>query len=101
VEVDWDSLERLYAEAGLAPQLPSAMWRASAPIYAKGEQAGYATSGGWSPLLKKYIALAHLESRWAQTGTALEMELTVEHRRRRAAARVVPKPFFNPERKRS
>jgi glycine cleavage system aminomethyltransferase T len=29
------------------------------------------------------------------------MELTVEHRRRRAAARVVRKPFFNPERKRA
>jgi aminomethyltransferase len=101
VEVEWDSLERLYAEAGLAPQLPSAAWRASVPLYADGEQAGYATSGGWSPLLKKYIALAHLRSRWAAPGTALEMELTVEHRRRRAAARVTAKPFFNPERKRA
>ena len=101
VEVEWDSLERLYAEAGLAPQLPSAAWRASVPLYANGEQAGYATSGGWSPLLKKYIALAHVESRWAAPGTALEMELTVEHRRKRAAARIVKKPFFNPERKRA
>jgi aminomethyltransferase len=101
VEVEWDSLERLYAEAGLAPQLPSAAWRASVPLYANGEQAGYATSGGWSPLLKKYIALAHVESRWATPGTALEMELTVEHRRKRAGARIVKKPFFNPERKRA
>jgi aminomethyltransferase len=101
VEVEWDSLERLYAEAGLAPQLPSAAWRTSVPLYADGEQAGYATSGGWSPLLKKYVALAHLQSRRAAPGTALEMELTVEHRRRRAAARVVRKPFFNPERKRA
>jgi glycine cleavage system aminomethyltransferase T len=29
------------------------------------------------------------------------MEITVEHRRKRAAARVVRKPFFNPERKRA
>lgn len=101
MEVEWDSLERLYAEVGLAPQLPSTAWRGSVPIYASGEQAGYATSGGWSPLLKKYIALAHLRSRWAAPGTALEMELTVEHRRKRAAARVVNKPFFNPERKRA
>jgi glycine cleavage system aminomethyltransferase T len=28
------------------------------------------------------------------------MELSVEHRRRRAAARVVKKPFFDPGRKR-
>jgi aminomethyltransferase len=101
VEVDWDSLERLYAEVGLAPQLPSAAWRTSVPLYANGDQAGYATSGAWSPLLKKYIALAHLQSRWAAPGAALEMELTVEHRRKRAAARVAKKPFFNPERKRA
>jgi len=29
------------------------------------------------------------------------MEVTVEHRRRRAAAVVVPTPFFDPERKRA
>jgi aminomethyltransferase len=73
----------------------------SVPIYAGGEQVGYATSGGWSPLLKKYIALAHLRAPWFAPGTALEMEITVEHRRKRASARVVKKPFFDPQRKRS
>ena len=77
VEVEWDALERLHADAGLAPQLPTAAWRVSVPVYANGEQAGYATSGGWSPLLKKYIALAHLQSRWAAPGTAVKMEVTV------------------------
>jgi aminomethyltransferase len=101
IEVDWDTLERLYAEVGLAPQLPSTAWRMSVPIYAGSEQAGYATSGGWSPLLKKYIALAHLRSRWAQPGTHVEMEITAEHQRKRAAAGVVKKPFFDPERKRA
>jgi aminomethyltransferase len=101
IEVEWDALERLYAEVGLAPRLPTTAWRTSVPLYADGDQAGYATSGGWSPLLKKYIALAHLRSRWAAPDTRLEMEITVEHRRKRAAARVVKKPFFNPERKRA
>lgn len=102
IVVEWDALERLYGELGLAPQLPHTAWRASVPIYGEfGEQAGYATSGGWSPLLKKYIALAHLQARWAEPATALEMEVTVEHQRRRAAARVVKKPFFDPERKRA
>jgi aminomethyltransferase len=100
VEVDWDSLERLHAEAGLATRVPHAAWRTSVPLYAGAEQAGYATSGGWSPVLKKYIALAHLRGPWSAPGTALEMEVTVEHRRRRAAARAVKKPFFDPERKR-
>jgi aminomethyltransferase len=101
LELDWDSLERLYAEAGLAPRVPSVAWRTSVPVYSGAEQAGYATSGGWSPLLKKYIALAHLRSAWAAPGTELDIEITVEHRRRRAAASVVKKPFFNPERKRT
>jgi aminomethyltransferase len=101
VEVDWTSLERLYQEVGLATRLPAAAWRTSVPIYAGSEQAGYATSGGWSPLLKKYIALAHLRAPWAAPGTQLEMEITVEHRRKRAAVRVVKKPFFDPQRKRA
>jgi aminomethyltransferase len=101
IEIEWNSLERLYAEVGLAARLPAAAWRTSVPIYAGREQAGYATSGGWSPLLKKYIALAHLRSAWAAPGTPLEIEITVEHRRKRAAARVVKKPFFDPERKRA
>jgi aminomethyltransferase len=101
IEIEWSSLERLYAEVGLATRLPAAAWRTSVPIYAGTEQAGYATSGGWSPLLKKYIALAHLRSAWAKPGTPLDIEITVEHRRKRAAARVVEKPFFDPERKRA
>ena len=101
VEIDWDSLERLYAEVGLATRLPPHAWRMSVPIYSGAEQAGYATSGGWSPLLKKYIALAHLRAPYFAQGTELEMEITVEHRHRRALARVVKKPFFDPERKRA
>jgi len=101
LEIEWESLERLYAEVGLATRLPATAWRASVPLYAAAEQAGYATSGGWSPLLKKYIALAHLRAPWAAPGTQLDMEITVEHRRKRARARVVKKPFFDPERKRA
>ena len=100
IEVDWDSLETLYLDVGLAPQLPSTAWRTSVPIHHDDEQAGYATSGGWSPLLKKYIALAHLKSEYAEVGRTLEIEMTVEHHRRRALARVAKKPFFDPERKR-
>ena len=52
-------------------------------------------------MLKQYIALAHLRSGWADPGTRLEMEVTVEHRRKRAEAKVVRKPFYDPPRKRS
>jgi len=101
VEVDWDSLERAYAEVGLPPQLPAAPWRASVPVYAHDKQVGYATSGCWSPILKKYIALAHIKSTHAEPGTGVSMEVTVDHQRRTAAARVVPSCFFNPPRKRA
>ena len=101
VEIGWEGLERLYSEVGLATRVPQQAWRTSVPLYAGLEQAGYCTSGGWSPLLKKYIALAHLRAPWAKPGTQLDMEVTVEHRRKRAAARVVKKPFFDPERKRA
>ncbi len=100
--VDWDSLEKLYADVGLPPRLPSQAWRVSVPIYDPGgRQVGYATSGGWSPLLKQYMALVHLESSSASPGTQLRMEITVEHRRKQATAHVTPLPFFNPERKRA
>jgi aminomethyltransferase len=101
VEVEWESLERLYANVSLPPRLPSAAWRTSVPVYVDGNQVGYATSGSWSPLLKKYIALAHVTSRYAKPGTAVEMEVTVEHHRKLAAAKVAQLPFFNPERKRA
>ena len=101
LEVEWDALERLYEAVGLPPKLPAAAWRVSVPVFVDGEQVGYATSGCWSPLLKKYIALAHVPVAYSAPGTAVAMEATVEHYRRQAPARVTKTPFFNPERKRA
>ena len=103
LEVEWDTLEHLYAEVGLPPRLPNVAWRTSVPVYVGGggTQVGYATSGCWSPLLKKYLALAHLSPPYGHMGTAVEMEVTVEHHRKRAPARVVRTPFFNPDRKKA
>jgi aminomethyltransferase len=101
LEVEWDSLEALYGELNLPTRLPMAAWRTSVPVYAGSRQVGYATSGCWSQLLKKYIALAHVESTHAKAGTPLAMEITVEHRRKQAAVKVAKTPFFNPDRKRA
>ena len=101
VEVSWPSLERLYAERGLPPTLPTIAWRGSAPILRDGRQIGYATSGCWSPLLKKYLALAHIRAPHFTPGTAVEMEMTIEHRRKRVDATIRKLPFFDPERKRA
>lgn len=101
IDVEWTSLETLWAEVGLPPRLPAQAWRASVPLYKGGKQIGYATSGTWSPILKKYIALAHVKAPHFEPGTAVEMEITVEHHHKRAAARVTKLPFFDPPRKRA
>lgn len=99
--VDWESLESLYREVGLPPQLPGIAWRTSVPVYRGGRQVGYASSGCWSPLLKQYLALAHLRAPHFSPGTPVRLELTVEHRRLQADARVVQLPFYDPARKRA
>lgn len=100
LELDWVDLERLHAEQGLSPSISSAAWRSQVPVYAAGRQVGKATSGTWSPYLKKNVALATLETAYEPAGTSVTMEWTVEGRRGQVGARVVPLPFFDPPRKR-
>lgn len=100
LEVDWTTLERLYADVGLPPQLPGVAWRGSVPVYRDRGQVGYATSGCWSPLLKRYLALAHIQAPHHAPGTLVRFEVTVEHVRRHAHAHAVRLPFFDPPRKR-
>ena len=64
-------------------------------------QIGYATSSTFSPILKKYVALATIQRDFAEPGTGVDIELTVEFVRHRVPARVVKTPFFDPARKRS
>jgi aminomethyltransferase len=101
IEIEWDQLEKLYREVGLAPGLPSTAWRSSTSLYYNDQQVGYATSGTWSPILKRYIALAHVKSNFAMVGTALDFEIKIEHFRKLTKAKVVNTPFFDPARKRS
>jgi aminomethyltransferase len=105
LEVHWGALERLFGAAGLAPQIAGRASRRAAPVYAgrrfQGRQIGQATSQAFSPILKKYIALASLERRHARIGKRVWLEITVEYTRRRVEAAVVRLPFFDPPRKRA
>ena len=75
-------------------------WRDEIPIYDFGEQVGRATSGSWSLVLKKNLALGTVAAASAEIGTELEMEWSVEGERGRIGAEVVELPFFDPPRKR-
>lgn len=99
--IDWDDLERLHDEAGLAPQLPMVASRVSVPVYRGGTQVGKATSSTWSPTLKKMIALATLDADAAASKSRLEMEFTVNHQRKQVGVTVSPLPFFDPPRKKA
>jgi glycine cleavage system T protein (aminomethyltransferase) len=101
LDVSWESFERLFAAHKLPPQIPNVAWRSSAPVYREGRQVGYATSGCWSPILKKSLALAHLRAPHFEAGTRVKLEVTVEHRREVADAVVRKLPFYDPERKKA
>lgn len=100
LDVDWVALESVYAEVGLHPAVAGPAWRDSIPVYVDDKWVGYGSSGCWSPILKKYIVLAHIQAPYNELGTNLNLEVTVEHKRKQAAARVVKTPFFEPTRKR-
>ncbi len=101
LDLDWTDLERLYAAQDLTPTLSAQAWRQQIPVYSGGRQVGRATSGTWSPGLKKNIAIACVEARHEPIGGTLEMEWTVEGRRGRVGATVVPLPFYDPPHKRA
>ncbi len=102
LDIDWDELEGLFREHRLPPEIHHGGWRDPVPIYdQRNRYVGQATSGAWSPLLKKNFALAMVTAQHGGLGTELRFEVTVEYERRTVPAVVVEKPFFNPERKRS
>lgn len=101
LEVSWEELERLYSSFNLPPSLPPAARRDALPIFdGEGRQVGQATSHTWSPLLKKYLALASVHRGFEARGKKLQIEHTVEYERRKVTATVAPIPFYDPERKR-
>lgn len=104
LDIDWPQLESLYSKHGLPPEIGSHAWRSSVPVYISADkkyQTGYATSGTWSPILKKNIALATVEKKYENIGNVLRIEMTVEHKRYTVPAIISKPQFFNPERKTS
>ena len=101
LQLDWYDIEGLYDAQGLPPAISPSVDRSPVPVFAGGRQVGRATSHGWSPLLKQAIALASVPPQHEAIGSSLAVEWTVEGRRGRVGATVVPLPFLDLPRKRS
>src|SRR5437879_6935402 len=101
LEVDWTEVEDRYEKFGLTPAAPSQASRVPVPVYLGEKQVGKATTTTWSPVLKKLIALASVDTEHSKIDTKLQMEITIEAMRQRVTARVVKMPFFSPARKTS
>jgi aminomethyltransferase len=108
IEIDYLDLSAAFAKVNLPPAIPHEAWRSSVPLFAKSrlarssvQQIGYATSGCFSPMLKRYIAIATIKPEFAAIGTDILIQMTVEHVPLQVAAKVVKKPFFDPKRKKA
>ena len=101
LEIDWTEVEARYEKFGLTPAAPTQASRVHVPVYLGEKQVGKATSTTWSPLLKKMIALASVDTEHSKIDTKLQMEITIEAMRQRVTARVTKLPFFSPARKTS
>lgn len=99
LEIDWTEVEERHEKVGLTPAAPSQASRVAVPVYCDEKQVGKATSTTWSPVLKKMIALASVETSHSKLGTRLQIEITIEAIRQKVTARIVKMPFFNPARK--
>ena len=99
LEIDWTEVEARYETFGLTPAAPSQASRVAVPVYCGEKQVGKATSTTWSPVLKKMIALASIETSHAKLGARLQIEITIEAIRQKVTAKIVKMPFFSPARK--
>jgi aminomethyltransferase len=104
IELDVTYIEKYFREFGMPLHLPERSWNEAVPIYADEAQSdliGRGTSGMWSPLLKKYIAIARIPPAYAKPGSRFFIEEVIEAKTFSTPATVVEMPFFDPPRKRS
>jgi aminomethyltransferase len=104
IELDVTYMEKYFREFGMPLHLPEVSWTEAVPIYADEAQnqlIGRGTSGMWSSLLKKYIAIARIPPRYGKLGSRFFIEEVIEAKAFSIPATVVKMPFFDPPRKRA
>lgn len=102
---DWVALERLFAEEDLPPKVAGRASRAAVPVYERGTNGGrhigQVTSHTFAPVLKEYVGIGTLYTPYARMGDRVDVEVTVEFKRKLCPATIVPTPFFDPPRKKA
>ena len=101
LELDLNVFEETYLDLGYAIEHPLRAWRHVTPLTRKGQTIGRATSGTFSPLLKRSIALGFLPAKHAEPGSSVGIEWQIEETRQQIPATVVPLPFLDLPRKRN
>jgi aminomethyltransferase len=102
IELDVTYIEKYFREFAMPLHLPEQSWNEAVPIYSDEAQEtliGRGTSGMWSPLLKKYIAIARIPPQFAKPGSRFFIEEIIEAKAFSIPATVVKMPFFDPPRK--
>ena len=98
--VDWADYDRIYGEAGLIPPKDHTPILGEMFLYDDDSvQVGYTTSYMYSPMLQRHIALARVQPKFADVGSTVNLELTINHEYQTVAANVAKLPLFNPPRK--
>ena len=98
--VDWADYDRIYDRAGLIPPKDHTPIHEEYFVYDDaGTQVGYATSLMYSPMLQRHIALTRVRPDLAAPGTAVRLEIDVNHRYEYVTARTARLPLYNPARK--
>lgn len=110
VQYDWRALERLFAEEDLPPRVAGRASRSAVPVYERaggaasdsgGRHVGHITSHAFAPILKQYVGIGQFLTPHAALGNWVDVEVTVEFKRKKCPAQIVPTPFFDPARKRA
>ncbi len=105
VVVDWLGWDSLHREAGLFPaknerRVPyESVLHAPEGVRPTGDPVGYVTSLCYSPVLQRHVGIARVEPGLAAPGTALRLEISLEHRTTTVGATTTRTPFFNSPRK--
>ena len=102
ITVEWADYYELFDSRGIPPVPDEVPVGWESMLYnANDKRIGYATSFMYSPVLQRHIGIARVKPKYADPGTEVFIEQTVDHEYINVRAVVTTLPFYNPERKTS